>query len=296
MTGPRHTLDQLVVLDAIDRQGSFAAAAAALHRVPSAVSHAIKALEEGLGVTLFDRSGHKAVWTDAGRQLLVLAREQIVTAERLDAVAAAFAAGWEAELHVVVDGALPLADVTRALRAIAAAGAPTRVRLDVEAQDGVRDRFDAEHADVFVALELDQGRDGLEVQPLDALPFRLVVHPDHPVAAVAGITREALARHADVVVRDSSPKARGRRTFLGTASVIFLSDFVSKREALLAGLGFGWMPEHLVAADVSAGRLVPVDLEGGSTWTYTPHIGWRRGPGLGPAARCFVQALTSRHQ
>jgi DNA-binding transcriptional LysR family regulator len=39
------SLDALQILDAIDTRGSFAAAAEALHRVPSALTHAIRKLE-----------------------------------------------------------------------------------------------------------------------------------------------------------------------------------------------------------------------------------------------------------
>src|SRR5687767_3519247 len=64
------SLDALQVLDSIDRKGSFALAANELHRVPSAITYSVRQLEEGLGVELFDRAGHRAVLTEAGRELL----------------------------------------------------------------------------------------------------------------------------------------------------------------------------------------------------------------------------------
>jgi DNA-binding transcriptional LysR family regulator len=64
------TIDALKVLDAIDRKGSFAGAASELFRVPSAISYTVQKLEEDLSVSVFDRTGHKAVLTPAGRYLL----------------------------------------------------------------------------------------------------------------------------------------------------------------------------------------------------------------------------------
>ena len=61
------SLDALQILDAIDARGSFAAAAQALFRVPSALTHAVKKLEVDLGVTLFVRQGRRALLTPAGR-------------------------------------------------------------------------------------------------------------------------------------------------------------------------------------------------------------------------------------
>lgn len=64
------TLDALRVMNAIDRRGSFAAAADELGKVPSALSYTIQKLEEELDVVLFDRSGHRTRFTDVGRMLL----------------------------------------------------------------------------------------------------------------------------------------------------------------------------------------------------------------------------------
>jgi DNA-binding transcriptional LysR family regulator len=71
---PAFTLDQLLVLEAIDSAGSFADAARALHRVPSAVSYTVKALEDAVGVPLFDRSGHRAALNANGQRVLEEAR------------------------------------------------------------------------------------------------------------------------------------------------------------------------------------------------------------------------------
>ncbi|STM36885.1 LysR family transcriptional regulator [Escherichia coli] len=51
------TLEALRVMDAIDRRGSFAAAADELGRVPSALSYTMQKLEEELDVVLFDPLG-----------------------------------------------------------------------------------------------------------------------------------------------------------------------------------------------------------------------------------------------
>ncbi|RBK79387.1 LysR family transcriptional regulator, partial [Xanthomonas oryzae pv. oryzae] len=64
------SLEALQILDAIDRRGSFAAAAKVLFKVPSTISYTVAKLEEDLGVQLFERVGPKATPTQAGRELL----------------------------------------------------------------------------------------------------------------------------------------------------------------------------------------------------------------------------------
>ena len=70
MSTTKLSLDALLVLDAIARKGSFAAAAEELHRVPSAITYTVQKLEQDLDVQLFDRSGHRARLTRAGEELL----------------------------------------------------------------------------------------------------------------------------------------------------------------------------------------------------------------------------------
>jgi DNA-binding transcriptional LysR family regulator len=290
---PRFSLDQLLVLETIARTGSFAAAGRELHRVPSAVSYAVAGLEEALGVVLFDRSAHRAALTAAGRQLLEEARDVLQRARQLEARATTLGEGWEAEVRVVVDGACPLAPLLDALAAFVARGVPTQVRLDVEYQDGVLDRFDADHADLMIALGLEDGG-RLKGVPLAPVEMVLVAAPSHPLARATGLSRDALAAHVDLVVKDSSPRyARAPRpAFLGSRHVIRLSDFHMKRAALRSGVGFGWLPLHLAAEDLDAGALVVLDLPEGNRWTYTPQLVTRRDEPLGRAATLFVALLT----
>ena len=61
------TIDALRALDAIERKGSFAAAASSLYRVPSALTYTIKKLEDDMGTALFDRTKQRAQLTPAGK-------------------------------------------------------------------------------------------------------------------------------------------------------------------------------------------------------------------------------------
>src|SRR6185369_12740992 len=94
------SLEALQVLDAIDRRGSFAAAAEELHRVPSAITYSVRQLEEGLGVELFDRRGHRAVLTQAGTALLTEGRKLLEAAADLECRVQQVAKGWESELRI----------------------------------------------------------------------------------------------------------------------------------------------------------------------------------------------------
>src|SRR5258706_15194341 len=80
----RLSLDALAVLDAIDRRGSFAAAALELDHVPSAITYTVRRMEEDLDVLLFDRRGHRAQFTPAGRTLLAEGRALLTAAGEIE--------------------------------------------------------------------------------------------------------------------------------------------------------------------------------------------------------------------
>lgn len=286
MTAPRHTLDQLLILEAIAQEGSFAGAARRLCRVPSAVSYGVRTLEEAVGVSLFDRSGHRAALTEAGRRLLEEARGVLDGARRLDRLAQELEAGWEPRLEIVVDGALPTEPILDALQGFLARGLPTRVQLHVEYLGGVWERFEHPGADLALVLEGEE-----RGAALPELPMVLVAAREHAASGVH--ERASLGEYVELVVRDSATRFRTQpqEAWFGGRHSVYVSDFHSKRLALLRGVGFGWMPRHLVAADLLAGSLVAVELGGEGCWMYRPRL-VRRGDGsLGPAGAWMEELL-----
>ena len=100
-------LDVLVILDALDKEGSFAAASAKLYKTPSALSYTIHKLESDLNIQLLDRSGHRARFTRTGQMLLEKGREVLHTARELEKQAVRLHQGWENTLILNVDATFP---------------------------------------------------------------------------------------------------------------------------------------------------------------------------------------------
>jgi molybdenum-dependent DNA-binding transcriptional regulator ModE len=98
------SLDALAVLDAIARRGSFAAAAAELGKVPSALTYTVRRLEDELDVLIFDRRGKRARLTAAGAELLEQGRVLIRAADDIVCRVKEVASGWEVELRIALDG------------------------------------------------------------------------------------------------------------------------------------------------------------------------------------------------
>jgi DNA-binding transcriptional LysR family regulator len=289
------TLDQLLALDAIARTGTFAGAADELHKVPSAISYLVQGLESATDVDLFDRSRRKAVLTKAGQRILEASREVIEKGRALERVASELSGGWEAELHVIVDGALPISPITACLRRFADPEVPTCLRVDIEYQEGVIDHFNDAPADValYLGFDSEEQAKGFDLTPLPDLDLMLVAAPEHPLAQVP-FTDLARAGHAELVVRDSSRRFsdRAKATFSGSRNLVYLADFHSKRIALIDAAGYGWIPKHFVESDLKDGALVLLNAER-KRWTYQPQLVIRENQPLGRAGQLFVDTLRS---
>jgi len=75
------SLNWLRVFEAAARYESFARAAAHLNMSSAAVSQQVRALEERLGRSLFDRHAHAVTLTDAGRAYLPSVQHALITVE-----------------------------------------------------------------------------------------------------------------------------------------------------------------------------------------------------------------------
>ena len=289
------TLDQLRVLDAVDRRGTFASAAEELHRVTSAVSYSLKTLEQALELTLFDRSGHRAELTPAGRRLLDEGRLLLERARDLEQLARELRGEFEPSLTVVADGVLPMPPLMRALRTLSGRNLPTRINLAMEYLGGVLERFEREQADFMMVLDFAGDAQHI-ADPLPPLEFLLVARKNHPVHERNKLDRKDLAAYVELIVSDSrreDPPGQGRLS-LGSPQVFRLSDFHSKKEALLEGVGLGWMPKHLIQRELDKGALRVIDFREGPTHVFHPHLVHRRGVPLGPAARALREELLAR--
>jgi DNA-binding transcriptional LysR family regulator len=294
MGGVKITLDSLETLEAIDRHGSFAAAAKALHKAQSAVSYGVKQLEDALGVELFDRAGHRAVLTPAGRNILDEGRALLAQARRIESLASRFQETWEPRIEIVVDGILPFQPLLRALKRMADEAVPTQIRIKVEFLGGVHDRFERDHADIMLVKEYAR-TEALVEHVLPTVPCVLVAAAAHPAvleAADGPLTLRDLQRHVELTVHDSSESKRfvDARLF-GCPRVFFLSDFSTKKQAILGGLGFGWMPLYLVAEELASRALVEVAYEGGSRYEFVPALVHPRDRPLGRAGTMLLSML-----
>ena len=277
------SLDLLHILDTIDRHGSFSAAAVALHRVPSALSHAVAKLEDELDIPLFVREGRKATLNEAGRALLEDGRHLLRAANELERRVQRIAKGWETELRIAIDTIIPVERLYPLLERFYTIGCGTQIRLDHEVLGGTWDALATGHADLVIGAAGDMpARSGIATRRLcDHDQFVFAVAPQHPLAGWQGpIPASELLRHRAIVVADTSQEllARSIGVIEGQDS-LRVPDIRAKAGAQAAGLGIGHLPRWVAAPEIATGRLVEKTLAEPRA-AMPLHLAWRsRQPG-----------------
>ena len=136
------SLEALQILDSIERNGSFAGAAAELNKVPSAITYSIRKLEDDLDVLLYDRRGHRAKLTAAGQELLEQGRHLLNAANELEQRVKRTATGWEVELRIVLDGIIRFDYLVPIIQEFDKQGCGTRLRISLLMRPWLRSTFD----------------------------------------------------------------------------------------------------------------------------------------------------------
>jgi DNA-binding transcriptional LysR family regulator len=309
MPDPRNALtpEALTMMDAIATHGSFAAAARQLGKVPSALTYNVRQLEDALDVLLFDRRSRQATLTAAGQELLDEGRRLL---EQMDAVAnrvKRVATGWETQLSVAVDDVVSrstVLDLCAAFYGAATPAPPTRLRVRTEVLAGTWEALVTGQADLAIGIATDRELpSGLAMKELGTLAFVFAIAPQHPlVAAPEPLADAELVRHRAIAVADSAQRMTPVTVnLLPGQDVLTVSDMQAKIDALLRGIGCGFVPEPMVRAHVAAGRLLVKTVQRrrlagriGYAWRTAAGVGAStRKPALGLALRWWLEQLDS---
>lgn len=273
------SLRQLEMFSILAERGNMGEAAQALGLTQPALSQQLKALEERLGLKLFERIPRGMRLTMSGRELLASTRSTLASSrEFLDMAARA------AERPV---GAIRFG-VTPTLGPYLMPGVIQKLHrrfpdLKLYVREGIPDRQHQELAagDLDMVLSpLPIAAKGLVVEPLFREPLRIVAPPDDPllaggrppVAAFSGRTFLTLDHrhhyHRQLVEICDGLNARILADYQGT-SLDALQQMAG------SGVGLAVLPQLYVRSE--AGGLAAVDIAEPADWNYFRSIAaaWR---------------------
>jgi len=287
------TLRQLKVFEAVARRLSFSRAAEELHLTQPAVSTQVRALEGHVGMPLFEQLGKKVFLTQAGDELLHFCRTII---QQFDEAEAAMA-----QLKGIAGGKLNVAVISagdyffpQLMVAFARQHPGVQLNLSVHNREELLGELAANRTDLAVMVrppaELDTQNDAFAPHP-----YVIVGAPDHPLAGRGPVAIEQLVRQPFVVREPGSDTwfsmedAFGKH-LAGLNVAMEIKSTETIKQAVIAGMGLGFLSAHTIGHELAAGSLVVLEVEGFPlmlNW-YVVH---RREKRLPPVARAFRQFL-----
>ncbi|TPI42171.1 LysR family transcriptional regulator [Mesorhizobium sp. B3-1-6] len=288
----RDLLSHLPVIVAVARRGGFALAAAELGMSASAVSHAVRLVEERIGQPLFARTTRSVSLTEAGKALVETAAPALQDiAERMDRIRGV--KGRPAGLLRINASniAIPLA-VTPVVAAMAERYPD--VTVEIVADQGLIDIV-GEGFDAGIRLGEMIAQDMVTVRMTP--PFKAVIVASPAYVGKHGRPRDVadLANHNCVGYRLVRSGAlyrwdlndSGKDVVVETRGTAIVTDSLGAIDLALAGLGLAYVFEPLVRADLAAGRLVQLlprtAIEEPGLFLYFP-----RRASMAPKLRAFI--------
>lgn len=272
----RALLDVLIILDALEKEGSFAAAASRLYKTPSALSYTVHKLENDLNIQILDRSGHRARFTRTGTMLLEKGRDVLQTVRDLEKQAIKLHQGWENELVIGIDDTFPFALLMPHIETFLQLHGMTRLKFVNGVLGGSWEALTEGRVDIIVgAMRAPPTLSGFGFTQLGQLASVFAVAPHHPLAgAPEPLSRRLIKRYRAIVVSDST---KAHLSFaagvLDDQDAISVFDFKTKLELQLRGLGCGWLPRYMAQRFLDSGALV--EKEVASHVPYEPvWMGW----------------------
>ena len=184
MKTPPISIEALLVLDAIEYRGSYAAAAEQLNKVPSALSYIVQKLEEQLNVTLFTRQGRRAVLTPAGKHLLTEGRKLLAVVNLLSEQTQTIANGWEPKIRIACDSIIDTKPLFKGISSFLAEHKNIEIDVKEEVMNGTWEALIEDRVDLVVGAPAPvPNQQGIRAVTFSALNSILVVVAIHLRAA-----------------------------------------------------------------------------------------------------------------
>lgn len=254
----------LVVIDAVARLGSFSAAADELHKVPSAISYTVKSIENKLNAILFKRLHRKVELTPAGDYFVDQARLLLKQMAEIKFQTQRVANGWHSSVSIALDNVVREASVNQLVREFYNEFPDVELLLTMEVFNGVWDALADGRADIAIGATASIPIAGnISYRAMGSLSWDFVVSAEHPLANYHHPLKENEIRHYPCICLDDSSRKLPKRTtwLLDNQKRLVVPNWHSAEQCFIAGLGIGLMPSHRSKPLIKQGVLVQRQLE-----------------------------------
>lgn len=290
-------LRQLNTFRTVARLHGFRRAAEALGYVQANVTAHVLALEEELGVRLFDRLGRRIALTDAGQQLLVYA-EQLLTLSQEAHAALSHRDGMRGSLTISASETLCIYRLPAVLRRFQERFAQVKLVYRPVPYPELRRSVSEGIIDLAFVMEPPRRAGGLMAEQLMAEqliaePIVLLVAPSHPLAQASHVdaadleAETLLLNEVGCSYRTIFERQLAAAGVAPQATLEFSSIEAIKQCAMLR-MGVAVLPAVAVAAEMARRRLIALPWRGGDFQIIT-QMTWHKRKWISPAMQAFLE-------
>lgn len=290
-------IKQLEIFVTIAATGSFSKGAEAACITQSTASQHIAALEDACGVRLLDRTGRGAVTTEAGKIVLIHARQVIKSLKETEQAILQFRQADGVELCVggsTIPGTYLL---PKAIAALRATDPGISVKAEIGDSSEILEKLIEEHIEIGIIGSTADGKQ-FTTEALGHDVILLVARKGHHWCGRAAVQPEELLKEPIIMrekgsgtndVVDAALRQHGIKAGdLMVCATISSSEAI--KQAVLADCGVAFISEMAVRGELKQGELVPINLAG-LTITRSFSVVRRKGRTLSPAAAAFSLIL-----
>jgi DNA-binding transcriptional LysR family regulator len=287
-------MEQWRILQAVVDAGGYAQAADLLNKSQSSLNHAVAKLQYQLGVELLEVKGRKAFLTPAGEVMLRRSRLLTQQIEDLELLASNINVGWEPEIRIAVELVYPKQILYRALAKFHPISRGSRIQIIDTVITGSTEMILEHKADLVIAASPSVPK-GYIGEPLTVIQMVPVVGKDHLLAQLPELDLNELSQHLQIVIRDtaSKPKDVG---WLRAEQRWTVNNFFEAVDILKNGIGFCWLPEHLIDGLLKQGILVRLAITQSSARIVPLALVTPKEETLGPGSRQLRELLLAEHK
>lgn len=246
--------DALRVFVLVVECGGFNAAANRLFKTQPAITTAVKKLEEQLKFSLFDRRHYRPVLTSHGEKFYQRAKVLVGHWQHINEFADNLQAEMESDITIAIDVFYPLETLKPLLSSWMARYPQTHFHFLSESLGGACERLVNHHADIIISENLIT-KLAIEVIPLRIERMLAVATHEFILQYQQQLQDfDTLSECMQVILRDSS-NADFSFGVIEHCRHWTVSDVMAKKQIIIAGLGWGRLPEHLIAKELVDGQL-----------------------------------------
>lgn len=287
---------QLRYFIAVAEELNFSRAAERCHIAQPPLSQQIKKLEEELGTTLFDRTNRRVSITTEGEKFLCVARDTLETLECGVEQVRMMSRGEIGRLRVGFLNSGIQTDFPKAITAFRKAH--PGIILEIREMHSINQKEALRSGEIDVGLShhcYAEHKD-LEARTFLVDKYLLAVHEDHPLARKECVEWADLDNEPYIMFsRKNYPSAYDRAIACFHEHKIMprivqeAQTHHTKLSLVAAGMGIGFVPEHMRSICPDCVRLLPADLEGEPSYSSLKLV-WRKGE-IRPALQCFLDIM-----